>query len=111
MLFLKVKTINTPPTTERKIKMENQPFKELPLFKKDPEREGGFSISDRMIAIYITLRVLNKMRKILGLEVMLEYVTYSIEALEKLNKNLYLIATDVLEVIDIEKVYQEAKQK
>ena len=91
--------------------MKNNPFKRLPPSKKIPANKKDFFVPDSAIVIYTTLRLLNKMKRILGLEIMLEYIDYSIQALEKLNSDLRSNTTQVLEIIDVDKIYREVKQK
>jgi len=83
-------------------------FKKIQSFRKI----SGKIIFARgdLIAIYTILRILHKMKKTLGLEVMLEYIDYYIGALEKANKELRSVTTQVLEIMDVGKIYQEVKQ-
>ncbi len=99
------------PTSHGEIQQETMApefFKRLQTFKKISGKII-FPTSNELIAIYTILRILNKMKKVLGLEAMLEYIDYSLKTLEGQNKDLHSATTQVLEIMDINRIYQEVK--
>ena len=63
------------------------------------------------IAIYTVLRSLLKMRKVLGLEAMLEYVGKYLEIIEKSNPVIKSAVEKALTMISVEKMYDEIFKK
>lgn len=62
---------------------------------------------DQTVAIYTALRIIMKMKKEMGLEATLEYLESYLSEIEKLNLSLRGVTDEVLEVIDIQKIFRE----
>jgi hypothetical protein len=62
---------------------------------------------DQTIAVYTTLRILNKMKKELGLEVTLEYIESYLSEIEKINCSLKEVADEIMAILDVQKIFKE----
>ncbi len=60
-----------------------------------------------IIAIYTAFKILNQMKKVLGIEAMLEYLDCSLDYVAKTNPALSHATEEALLIIDVEKIYQE----
>lgn len=65
----------------------------------------------RIIIIYTAFRIIYLMRKKLGLETMLEYIDIYVSIIEKHNPHLKHAVSRSLDLIDMNKIYEEARRK
>ncbi|MFA5261164.1 MAG: hypothetical protein WC450_08060 [Candidatus Omnitrophota bacterium] len=68
----------------------------LPLLKQE-----------NIVAIYVVLLVLKKMRTELGLETMHEYVDAYISIIERHNLRLKRVVSELLAVLNVDKIYRD----
>ena len=61
------------------------------------------------VPVYTVLKILLKMKKELGLEVMLDYMDYYLKIIEAHNPDVKKAVEDALAMINVEKIYKEAK--
>ena len=73
-----------------------------------PKTENIFLSSDNMIAIYTVLSILIKMKRLLGLEAMLEYIQRYLETIEKRHPPIKQAVSQAIQLISVEKIYKEA---
>ena len=66
------------------------------------------SFSKDLVTIYIGLCILIKIKNILGLEAMLDYMKMYQQSIEKSNPELKTSVKEVLSLMNIEKMYHDA---
>lgn len=88
--------------------MQEETFKKTQFIKKCSRKT--LSHTNQLISFYTTLRLIQKIEIDLGLEAMLEYITYSLKAMEESHADLHLIVTQVLETTKVDKIYWEVHQ-
>ena len=62
------------------------------------------------IPVYTVLKILIKMKQQLGLEVMLDYMDYYLKIIETHNPDIKEAVEKALTMINVEKIYKEAKE-
>ena len=62
------------------------------------------------VPVYTVLKILVKMKKQLGLEVMLDYMDYYLKIIETHNPDVKEAVEKALTMISVEKIYKEAKE-
>ena len=70
-----------------------------------------FKSPQNIIIIYTSLSLILKMRSVLGLEAMLEYLEKHLSLLEKYNPDLKGAVARALELINVKKIYNEAMEQ
>ncbi len=63
--------------------------------------------SHSTIVIYAALRILNQMKKSLGIEAMLEYLDCSLDYIAKTSPGLRDATEEALKIISVEDIYKE----
>ncbi len=76
---------------------------------KNDSKTPNQAFSENTVAIYTMLSVLQKMRRQLGLEAMLDYVGSYMGTIEAHNPKVRLAVAIATKMIDVEKIYKEAK--
>jgi len=66
--------------------------------------------AENTIAIYTVLRTLIKMKGVLGLEAMLEYIQKYLSMIESVNPELKCAVSKALDYIDVRKIYRNAQE-
>lgn len=66
--------------------------------------------AENTIAIYTVLRTLMKMKGVLGLEAMLEYIQKYLSMIESVNPELKCAVSKALDYIDVRKIYRNAQE-
>jgi len=86
-------------------------------FNEDSHKSGGepmkrapdiFSSPDNIIAIYTVLSVLLKMRSVLGLEAMIDYIEKYLRSIEVYNPEMRQAVNSALKLINVKKIYDDA---
>ena len=70
--------------------------------------DSRFEYPHQSVSLYTTLRVLNAMKKEMGLEVMLEYLDKYLEMIEQHNPKLKMAVTKALSMLNVAKIYKDA---
>lgn len=88
--------------------MQEETFKKTQFIKKYSRKT--LSHTSQLISFYTTLRLIQKIKMDLGLEAMLEYISASICSLDGVQEDLSGVVSDVLQSVDVKKIYLEVKQ-
>jgi len=77
---------------------------------KDPMKKTPdiFSSTENIIAIYTVLSVLLKMRSILGLEAMIDYIDKYLQTIAAHNPEMKRAVNSALKFINVKKIYEDA---
>ena len=92
--------------------LNNQPVKNQPMNPsgsiEESKPQNTLSSPVNTIAVYTVLSILIKMKGSLGLEAMLEYMGRYLGTIEKHNPRLKYAVSRAIQLINIEKIYQES---
>jgi len=72
------------------------------------KQKSRFSAPSNTIAIYTVLTILLKMKKEMGLEMMLEYIEKYLASIDKRCPKYSLAVKQALSIVSVEKIFREA---
>lgn len=88
--------------------MNGQP-NHSPEFSPSANSSNIFTQPHNIIAIYTVLSILLKMRRLMGLEAMLEYIQLYLKKVEDQDHQLKPAVTRALEMMSLEKIVAEVR--
>lgn len=68
------------------------------------------SNSSKFVIVYTSFKIIFRMKKILGLEAMLEYLSSYIQIMEKKNPQLKDSVEQALDSMDMKRIYRDAER-
>jgi len=78
-------------------------------FSTDCGKDVSKSFSrHKLVIVYTSIKIIIKMKRHLGLEAMLEYLSRYAQVIEKHNPQLKCIVDYAVSQVDVNKIYQEA---
>ena len=76
---------------------------------EDKTKRKWVVLNGRAVTTYTAMCILREMKKRMGLEAMIEYQENYVRLIERYNPNLKMAVTRALAIMDVERMYKDAR--